>query len=119
CTTAALADSAPPISQNPIEGTTTDDIDAAMGVFGYRLNLVDDFNMLDAKQRPTLWTWMQRPRSGLLAYVLAIMVGKTGHWVCIKGTKLCDTYTDGRWVFAADGPHRGRKVLEVYRVLQR
>jgi len=38
------------------------------------------------------------------------------HWICIHGAKICDTYTQGRWVFGADGPHRGARMTNVYRV---
>jgi hypothetical protein len=43
-------------------------------------------------------------------------VRSQGHWICIKGAKICDTHTGGRWVFGADGPHRGARIMEVYKV---
>lgn len=99
-----------------IEGTTTEEVTAALEIFGYAMEPVEDFWHLEKKQRPTVWTWLQRRRSPWRHYVLAIHKGKEGHWICIKGCKLCDTYTDGQWVFAAEGPHRGARIMEVYAV---
>ena len=56
---------------------------------------------------PSLWSWMQKPRNAWVHYILAIHKGKEGHWVLIKGVKLCDTYSEGRWQFVCDGPHKG------------
>jgi len=42
--------------------------------------------------------------------------GKEGHWVLIKGVKLCDTYSEGRWQFVCDGPHKGARIMEVFAV---
>ena len=50
---------------------------------------------LARKERPSLWTWMQKPRNAWVHYILAIHKGKEGHWVLIKGVKLCDTYIGG------------------------
>jgi hypothetical protein len=36
--------------------------------------------------------------------------------VLIKGVKLCDTFSDGRWQFVCDGPHRSARIMEVYEV---
>jgi hypothetical protein len=49
-------------------------------------------------------------------YILAVHKGKEGHWVLIKGVKLLDTYSDGRWQFVCDGPHKGARIMEVFEV---
>ncbi|MEL6287886.1 MAG: hypothetical protein AAFQ42_11540 [Pseudomonadota bacterium] len=112
----ALGDLAGAEADAVIKGTTTADVDAALGVFGYRLAQLADHQHLPAKERPTVWSWMQRPRSAFAHYVLAVMKGREGHWICVRGTKMCDTFTNGRWVFVADGPHRGARILEVFQV---
>lgn len=101
-----------------IEGTTTEEVSAALGVFGYELALVEDFWDLEQRERPTLWQWMQKPRNAWRHYVLAVHKRREGHWICIKGCKMSDTYTDGRWIFVADGPHKGAKIMEVFVVRQ-
>lgn len=99
-----------------IVGTTGDEVRSALAVFSYAMDLTEDFMHLERKQRPTVWSWMQRPRSAFSFYVLGVHVRSEGHWICIKGAKICDTYTKGRWMFGADGPHRGARMMEVYRV---
>ena len=42
--------------------------------------------------------------------------GKEGHWILVKGVKMCDTFTEGRWTFVVDGPHRGARIMEVFQV---
>ena len=71
---------------------------------------------LARKERPSLWSWMQKPRNAWAHYILAIHKGKEGHWVLIKGVKLCDTYSDGKWQFVCDGPHKGARIMEVFEV---
>ena len=61
---------------------------------------------------------MQKPRNAWVHYILAIHKGKEGHWVLIKGVKLCDTYSEGRWQFVCDGPHKGCRIMEVFEVQQ-
>ena len=61
---------------------------------------------------------MQKPRNAWIHYILAIHKGKEGHWVLIKGVKLCDTYSEGRWQFVCDGPHKGGRIMEVFEVAQ-
>ncbi|MGI9405100.1 MAG: hypothetical protein ACR2O4_01910 [Hyphomicrobiaceae bacterium] len=104
----------PKDAQKIIQGTTTEEVAAALAVFGFELEAVEDFHHLERKQRPTLWAWMQKPRSVWAHHILAVQKGKQGHWVCVKGTKICDTFTDGKWVFASEGPHRGARLMEVY-----
>lgn len=99
-----------------IVGTTAEDVAAALAIFGYEMERQAGYEHLERKERPTVWTWMQRPRSAFSYYVLAVSVGKDGHWICIKGAKIIDTYTEGKWIFAADGPHRGARMMGVYRV---
>jgi hypothetical protein len=108
----ALPEGAEPI----IKGTTTDDVGAALRRYGFAMKQVANFTHLARKERPSLWTWMQRPRNAWAHYILAISKGKEGHWVLVKGVKLCDTYSGGKWEFVCDGPHKGAKIMEVHEV---
>lgn len=100
-----------------IEGTTPEEIAAALAVLGRRMERVESYWSIERRERPTLSEWLRRPRSTFQHYVLAIHRGRDGHWIVIKGAKLCDTFTDGEWVFAVDGPHKGVRIMEVYRVV--
>ena len=103
--------------QRPVvKGTHAEEVAAALAHFGYGMQLVANFLNRPRKERPTLWSWMQKPRNAWAHYILAIHKGKEGHWVLIKGVKLCDTFSDGRWQFVCDGPHRGARIMEVYEV---
>jgi hypothetical protein len=103
--------------QRPVvKGTHAEEVAAALAHFGYGMQLIAAFLNRPRKERPTLWSWMQKPRNAWAHYILAIHKGKEGHWVLIKGVKLCDTYSDGRWQFVCDGPHRGARIMEVYEV---
>ena len=106
----------PAEAKKMIVGTTAPEVRDALSVFGYAMDQTEDFYHLERKQRPTVWSWMQRPRSAFSHYVIAVHVRSEGHWICIKGAKICDTYTKGRWMFGADGPHRGARMMEVFRV---
>ena len=99
-----------------IEGTYPEEVGSALAVFGYGMDEVENFLHLERKERPTVWSWMQLPRSAFSHYILMIHTRAEMHWICIHGAKICDTYTEGRWVFGADGPHRGAKMTHVYRV---
>ena len=48
--------------------------------------------------------------------MLAIHKENEGHWVLIKGVNLCDTYTEGRWQFVCESPHKGARIMEVFEV---
>src|SRR5262249_16984008 len=74
----------------------------------------ESYMRLPRKERPSLWSWMQKPRNAWIHYILAIHKGKEGHWVLIKGVKLCDTYSEGRWQFVCDGPHKGARIMEEF-----
>ncbi len=102
-----------------IEGTSAVEVAAAATELGWEMTLVEDFWHLERKQRPTLWNWMQKPRNAWVYYLLAIHRGKQGHWVLVKGVKLCDTYTDGQWQFVCVGPHRGARIMEIYQLRSR
>ncbi len=80
------------------------------------MDKIDDFAGVERKLRPTVWSWMQHPRSVFSYYVLAVQKGRGGHWISIKGAKICDTFTGGKWVDAAYGPNRGCRIIEVYQV---
>jgi hypothetical protein len=97
-----------------IKGTTTADVQAVLAVFGYGMDRIADYQHLEPKARPTVWAFMLRPRSAFAHYILAIQKGREGHWISIKGGKICDTYTGGHWEFASYGPHRGCRVLEEF-----
>ena len=99
-----------------VKGTYNDEVEGALAAFGYAMQEVESYMHLARKERPTLWTWMQKPRNAWAHYILAIHKGKEGHWVLIKGVKMCDTFTEGRWQFVCDGPHRGARIMEVFEV---
>jgi hypothetical protein len=99
-----------------VKGTYSHEVADALAVFGYRMDLKSSFEHLPRKERPTVWGWMQLPRNAWSYYVLGVHKGREGHWILIKGVKLCDTYTGGKWTFVCDGPHRGARISEVYEV---
>ena len=107
-----LAATAKPV----VKGTNAEEVAAALAHFGYGMELKESYMNRARKERPTLWSWMQKPRNAWVHYILAIHKGKEGHWVLIKGVKLCDTYSEGRWQFVCDGPHRGARIMEVFEV---
>ena len=102
-----------------IEGTSAIEVAAAATELCWEMTLVEDFWHMERKQLPTLWTWMQKPRNAWVYYLLAIHRGKQGHWILVKGVKLCDTYTEGQWQFVCDGPHRGARIMEIYQLRSR
>ena len=99
-----------------VVGTYANEVEEALAAFGYRMQLAQSFMHLERKGRPTLWQWMQKPRNAWSHYIMAIHTKKEGHWIAIKGVKMCDTYTGGRWTFVVDGPHRGCRIMEVFEV---
>ena len=99
-----------------VRGTYAEEVAAALAHFGYGMALKESYMHLARKERPSLWTWMQKPRNTWVHYILAIHKGKEGHWILIKGVKHCDTYTEGRWQFVCDGPHKGARIMEVFEV---
>ena len=105
-----------PVRKPVVKGTNAEEVAAALAHFGYAMELKESYMSRPRKERPTLWTWMQKPRNAWVHYVLAIHKGKEGHWVLIKGVKLCDTYSEGRWQFVCDGPHKGARLMEVFEV---
>ena len=99
-----------------IKGTYANEVEATLGVFGFKMELKQDYMHLERKARPTVWQWMQKPRNAWAHYILAIHKGKEGHWILIKGDKMCDTYSAGKWQFVCDGPHRGARIMEIFEV---
>jgi hypothetical protein len=99
-----------------VKGTYTEEVAAALAHFGYSMELKESYMSRPRKERPTLWSWMQKPRNAWVHYILAVHKGKEGHWVLIKGVKLCDTYSEGRWQFVCDGPHKSARIMEVFEV---
>jgi hypothetical protein len=106
----------PPHRRPVVRGTYADEVEAALSGFGYRMVLKESFMRRARKERPTVWQWMQKPRNAWAHYILAIHKGKEGHWILIKGVKMCDTFTEGKWTFVCDGPHRGCRIMEVFEV---
>jgi hypothetical protein len=105
-----------PHATSIVKGTYSEEVAAALAHFGYNMERKQSFLHLARKERPSVWSWMQRPRNAWAHYILAIHKGKEGHWVLIKGVKLCDTYSDGNWQFVCDGPHKGARIMEVFEV---
>jgi hypothetical protein len=105
-----------PDIKSVVKGTCAQEVAAALAHFGYAMELKESFMHKSRKERPSLWTWMQKPRSAWVHYVLAVHKGKEGHWILVKGVKHCDTYTEGRWQFVCDGPHKGCRIMEVFEV---
>jgi hypothetical protein len=99
-----------------VKGTGADEVAAALAQFGYEMTLKETHMAKPRKERPTLWAWMQKPRNVWAHYILAVHKGKEGHWILVKGVKMCDTYTEGRWTFVCDGPHRGARIMEIFEV---
>jgi hypothetical protein len=99
-----------------VKGTYSEEVAAALAHFGYTMERKQSFLHLARKERPSLWSWMQRPRNAWAHHILAVHKGKEGHWVLIKGVKLCDTYSEGKWQFVCDGPHKGARIMEVFEV---
>jgi len=99
-----------------VKGTYTGEVAAALAHFGYRMDLKESYMSRPRKERPSVWSWMQKPRNAWVHYILAVHKGKEGHWVLIKGVKLCDTFSEGRWQFVCDGPHKGARIMEVFEV---
>ncbi|MGH6814530.1 MAG: hypothetical protein ACREC6_02390 [Hyphomicrobiaceae bacterium] len=103
-----------PGSESVVKGTSADEVAAALAHFGYGMERQHSFLNRPRKERPTLWTWMQTPRNAWVHYILAVHKGKEGHWILVKGVKMCDTYTEGKWTFVCDGPHRSARIMEVF-----
>jgi len=99
-----------------VKGTYAEDVSAALAALGFTMKPVSSFMHLARKERPTVWQWMQKPRNAWSHYILAIHKGKEGHWIVIKGVKQCDTYSEGKWQFVCDGPHRGARIMEIFEV---
>jgi hypothetical protein len=104
------------VRSTPVKGTGSDEVAEALAQFGYEMTLKEGFMSRPRKERPTLMAWMQKPRNVWAHYILAVHKGKEGHWILIKGVKMCDTFTEGRWTFVVDGPHRGARIMEVFEV---
>lgn len=100
----------------PVKGTYSEEVGGVLAAFGYEMKPVASFMQRPRKERPTLWSWMQKPRNAWVHYILAVHKGREGHWILVKGVKLCDTYTEGRWEFVCDGPHRGARIMEIFEV---
>jgi len=106
-----------PDSKPIVKGTYTEEVAAALSHYGYSMQLKESYMNRPRKERPSLYGgWMQKPRSPWIHYVIALHVGKEGHWVVVKGVKVCDTYSEGAWQFVCDWPHRSKRIMEIYEV---
>lgn len=106
----------PEASRAVVKGTYTEEVGAALQHFGYQMVPKESFLDRAKTERPTLWQWMQKPRNAWVHYILAIHKGKEGHWILVKGVKMCDTFTEGKWTFVCDGPHRRCRIMEIFEV---
>ena len=97
-----------------VRGTYAEEVSAALVHYGYEMNPHESFMHLERKARPSVWSWMQKPRNAWTHYVLAVHKGKDGHWIVIKGVKSCDTFSGGKWQFVCDGPHKGARIMEIF-----
>ena len=106
-----------PDSKPIVKGTYTEEVAAALSHYGYSMQLKESYMNRPRKERPSLYGgWMQKPRNSWIHYVIALHVGKEGHWVVVKGVKVCDTYSEGAWQFVCDWPHRSKRIMEIYEV---
>jgi hypothetical protein len=105
-----------PDQKTLIKGTYTEDVVAALAHYGWSMTRVANYLERPRKERPSIFTWMQQPRNAWSHYILAVHKKNEGHWVLLKGVKLLDTYSEGKWEFVCDGPHKGAKVMEVFEV---
>ena len=99
-----------------VAGTFTEEVVAVLAAFGYQMLEIENYMDVARTERPTLWSWMQKPRNAWTHYILGVHKGKEGHWILIKGVKMCDTFTEGRWQFVCDGPHRGARIMGVFQI---
>ena len=53
----------PPHRKPVVKGTYADEVESALAHFGYRMVLKETHLHRARKERPTLWTWMQKPRN--------------------------------------------------------
>ena len=66
----------PPDLKHAVKGTYADEVEAALAIYGYAMTLKESFMHLERKQRPSVWTWMQKPRNAWSHYILAIHKGQ-------------------------------------------
>jgi len=46
-----------------VRGTDAEEVAATLAHFGYTMELTESYLRLPRKERPSLWSWMQKPRS--------------------------------------------------------
>src|SRR6516164_3925468 len=51
-----------PARKPVVRGTDAQEVAAALAHFGYSMELTESYMRLPRKERPSLWTWMQKPR---------------------------------------------------------
>src|SRR5262245_49363364 len=57
------------IGAGTVKGTDAEEVAAALAHFGYRMHRTECYLAHPRKQRPTLWSWMQKPRSAWVHYI--------------------------------------------------
>lgn len=96
-----------------IVGTSVLDVRPALASLGWRMTCVYP-SLGDA--RTTFGRWMDAPgRAAAAHYLVGLIAARRPHWVALKGVMTADTWSQGRWGFAVDGPHRGARLLDAHR----
>src|SRR5215813_2077512 len=54
---------APASAATVIKGTHTEEVAGALAHFGYAMELTETYMDRPRKERPSLWSWMQKPRN--------------------------------------------------------
>ena len=89
---------------------------AALAHFGYGMELKESYMHLSRKERPSLWTWMQKPRNAWVHYILAIHKGKEGPLGADQGRQALRHLHGGTLAVRVRRPPQGRRIMEVFEV---
>jgi hypothetical protein len=85
--------------------------------FGLGLNLVTNW---DCFEGPRLSDWLDRRSGDQLGQRFAVLIERRGedfcYWVAIAGLIAADSYGEGEWDLAEDGPHGSTQVRQVWLV---
>ena len=102
-----------------IRGTYTEEVAAALAHFGYIMELKDSFMKLSRKERPSLCgstaAGGQKKRKPVPLRARHAQEERRALGAD-QGLQLCDTYTEGRWQFVCESPHKGARIMEVFEV---
>ena len=100
-----------------VKGTGSDEVREALAQFGYEMSLKETFMAPGAQGAPDAHGRGCRSRATCGPTISSPCTrARQGHWILVKGVKMCDTFTEGRWTFVVDGPHRGARLMEVFEV---